>query len=175
MFKLNSLLLYKNRPGRLVAIGDRIEVELDTGEVVKVRPKDVTMLHPGPLASLADLKPQQGEMVTAWEILSGGQTRLGELAELAYGAYTPATAWAAWQQVAEGEYFTGTPDFITARTIEEVEQRKREREQAAAEKNAWQEFLVRLKKGQSSGQTAFRRVDRECESIGIEQILTDPD
>lgn len=151
MLRANSLLLYKNRPAKLVRIGDRgdrLEIELENGGIVKVRPKDVTVLHPGPLGSLAELKPQEGEIQTAWEMLAGSQTNLPELAELAYGAFSPITAWAAWQQVMEGFYFDGSPDIILARTVEEVAHKAAEREHAAAERQAWQEFLDRLRQGE---------------------------
>ncbi len=148
MFEPNSLLLYKNRPARLVRVTDRIEVELENGEVHKVRPKDVMVLHPGPLMSFKELQPLKGEVETAWEILAGSQTRLQDLAELAYGAYTPATAWAAWQQVAEGVYFEGSPEAITARSPAEVQARQREREHAEGERRAWQAFVARLKRGE---------------------------
>ncbi len=166
MFNPNSLLLYKNRPARLLRVSDRIEVELESGEVVKVRPKDVVLLHPGPLASLADLKPQQGEVQAAWEILSGAQTRLPELAELAYGAYTPSTAWAAWQQVAEGFYFDGSPEAILPRSAAEVQARQRERAQAADSRRAWQDFVTRLKKGKLLPEDQVYLKDVEALALG---------
>lgn len=150
LLRANSLLLYKNRPAKLVRIGDRgdrLEIELEGGEIVKVRPKDVTVLHPGPLGSLAELRPLEGEIQIAWEMLAGNQTNLPELAELAYGVFSPITAWAAWQRVMEGFYFDGKPDAIQVRTVEEVAQKQAEREHAAAERQAWQEFLDRLRQG----------------------------
>ena len=65
------------------------------GRTLQVRPKDVTLLHPGPIERLSDLQPQAGDAATAWELLSGDTTGLADLAELVYGAYTPASAWAA--------------------------------------------------------------------------------
>ena len=107
MLRQGSLVLYKNRPARIARTGDKIEIELEGSERLKVRPKDVTPLHPGPMEDLGELAPQRGEVETAWELLAGGTTTLHELAELVYGAYTPATAWAAWGLVAEGLYFRG--------------------------------------------------------------------
>src|SRR5690606_28370623 len=89
----DSLVLYKNRPARVAQAGDKLDLTLEDGKSLKVRPKDVTLLHPGPLRSLAELKPQTGEIDTAWELLAGDTTTLPELAELIYDAYTPATAW----------------------------------------------------------------------------------
>ncbi|MCC9004346.1 MAG: hypothetical protein LM549_17250, partial [Candidatus Competibacter sp.] len=50
-----SLVLYKGGPARVVAIGDKLEIELQDGRSLRVRPKDVTLLHPGPLAGVRDL------------------------------------------------------------------------------------------------------------------------
>ena len=90
----NSLVLYKNRPALVIQVGDKLEITLPDRNTAKVRPKDVIPLHPGPLRSLAELEPQSGEVETAWELTIGETTSLAELAELIYGEYTPATAWA---------------------------------------------------------------------------------
>lgn len=166
MFKPNSLLLYKNQPARLLRVTDRIEVELENGEVHKVRPKDVALLHPGPITSLKELKNQPGEIEAAWEILAGAQTSLAELAELAFGVFTPSTAWAAWQQVAEGMLFEGQPDAIKARSVDEVAARRRERDQAAGERLAWQEFIARLKKNALLPQDSRYLKDVEALALG---------
>ena len=100
------LVLYKNRPARIAQTGDRLEIELEGGKTQKVRQKDVVMLHPGPLRDLAALDTPQGDVDTAWELLAGDSTSLSELAELIYGDYTPATAWATWQLVSEGIYLS---------------------------------------------------------------------
>ena len=92
-----SLVLYKVRPARVLSITDKIEIELEGAKVKRVRPKDVALLHPGPLSSLSELKVCNGEVEETWELLAGGDTDLPELAELIYGEYVPATAWAAWQ------------------------------------------------------------------------------
>ncbi|MGB4947307.1 MAG: RNB domain-containing ribonuclease, partial [Candidatus Competibacter denitrificans] len=95
----NSLVLYKSGPARVTAIGDKLEIVLIDGRSLRVRPKDVVLLHPGPLADLRELVAPPGEIEAACELLAGSQTTLPELAELVYGAYTPGTAWAAWQLV----------------------------------------------------------------------------
>lgn len=148
----DSLVLYKNRPARVRRVGDRIgdklEIELEAGEGLKVRPKDVTLLHPGPLEDLGQLQPQTGEVEAAWEILAGNRTSLAELAELAYGAYTPASAWAAWELVADGLYFRGTPDQVQACTPEELARERETRQAKVARQQAWAAFLDRARAGQ---------------------------
>ena len=145
VLKQNSLLLYKNKPARLVTPGSK-KIGLDIAESGKasVRPKDVTLLHPGPLKSLADLRPLVGDVMTAWELLAGETTTLEELAELAFDEFTPATAWATWQIVADGLYFMGTPEVIKARTEEEVKKLKTARAEKEAKAEAWSSFLTRL-------------------------------
>ena len=143
----NSLVLFKNRPARVLQAGDNLEIELENGKTLKVRPKDVALLHPGPLHALADLQTGDGEVETAWELLAGGNTTLAELAELVYGAYTPPTAWLAWQLVAEGLYFGGTTAEIVAHTAEEVARKRAAREAKTAAEHAWSNFMGRLRAG----------------------------
>lgn len=147
MPRQGSLVLYKNRPARVVGVGDKLEIELEGGERPRVRPKDVSLLHPGPLDNLGQLVPQRGEVQTAWELLAGGTTGLGELAELVYGVYSPATAWAAWELVADGLYFRGRPEEIVANTPEQVAREQAAREARAAEQQAWAAFLERARAG----------------------------
>ncbi|MFN8487744.1 MAG: RNB domain-containing ribonuclease [Caldilineaceae bacterium] len=147
----DSFVLYKNRPARVTSVSDKkIDVQTEGGETLSLRPKDVTMLHAGPLRTLADLKPPPGDVTSAWELLAGTTTSLPELAELAYDAYTPSTAWAVWQLLADGLYFSGAPEAIEVHTSETVATIRTQREAKAAEENAWQAFLARMRAGQSS-------------------------
>ncbi len=169
-----SLVLYKNRPARVRHVGDKLEIEGEGGEVAKVRPKDVMLLHPGPLRNLGDLQPPSGDLQpppgdvqTAWEVLAGTQTTLAELAELIYGAYTPATAWAAWQLMADGLYFRGGPNEVIVRTPAEVARAQAAREAEAAEKRAWGAFLERLRTGQLDPEDG--RYLREVEALALKE------
>ncbi|MFZ4663486.1 MAG: ribonuclease catalytic domain-containing protein [Caldilineaceae bacterium] len=145
--RLDSLVLYKNRPARVTTTGDKkIDIQTETGPV-SVRPKDVTLLHPGPLRALNELRPLQGEVLAAWELLAGATTAVAELAELAFGSYTPQSAWAAWQLVEDGLYFSGEPDAITVHDAVKVATIQANREAKAAEERAWQGCLARLKVG----------------------------
>ncbi|MCX7668609.1 MAG: RNB domain-containing ribonuclease, partial [Anaerolineae bacterium] len=159
-----SLVLYKLRPARVARLGDKLDLETEDGVGPKVRPKDVLLLHPGPLRSLAEaLQPPQGEVETAWEMLAGGTTTLAELAELAYGAYTPATAWAAWQLVADGLYFRGTPEAITACTAEEVARTRAARAAEAAERQAWARFMAFVRERSAANNDVPRKTERASE------------
>lgn len=158
-------MLYKVRPARVVSIGEKIEIELDGGNK-RVRPKDVELLHPGPLRALADLVPQEGELTEAWELLEGGETTLRDLAELAFNDFTPATAWAAWQLVAEGLAFTGTPNAIQVRTREVVERERAERAAKAAAEQEWNAFLQRMAASAPAPEDAPRLGEVERLALG---------
>ena len=162
----DSLVLFKNRPARVLQAGDSLEIELENGKTLKVRPKDVALLHPGPLQSLADLQAEDGDVETAWELLTGGNTTLAELAELAYGAYTPPTAWLAWQLVAEGLYFGGTAAEIVAHTAEDVARKRAAREAKAAAEHAWSEFMERLRAGKLADDDRRHVVEIEALALG---------
>ncbi|HCK81080.1 MAG TPA: RNB domain-containing ribonuclease [Candidatus Competibacter sp.] len=143
----NSLVLYKAGPARVVTIDEKLAIVLEDGRSLRVRPKDVILLHPGPLADPSDLRAPPGEVEAACELLDGGQTTLSELAELVYGAYTPATAWAAWRLLEEGLYFRGSPDAINVRPLAEVARERAAREAKEAERQAWSGFLDRARAG----------------------------
>ena len=163
----DSLVLFKNRPARVLQAGDSLEIELENGKMLKVRPKDVALLHPGPLHALADLRAEDGDVETAWELLAGGNTTLAELAELVYGAYTPPTAWRAWQLVAEGLYFGGTVVEIIAHTAEEVARKRAAREAKAAAEHAWSDFMGRLRAGKLVAED--RRHLGEVEALALDK------
>jgi exoribonuclease II len=142
----NSLVLYKSFAARIKSIGDKFEIELENGETKRVRPKDILLIHPGPLGSFSDLTGQKdGEVSEAWEMLIGVKTNLAELSELVFGDYTPVTAWASWKIVQDGLFFEGQPDEIRARSREQVEAERKTRAEAEAEKLAWTNFLERVK------------------------------
>lgn len=143
-----SLVLYKIRPARVTEVTDKITIELEGGKSKRVRDKDVTLLHPGPLGGLQELTPCQGEVEENWELLEGDQTHIEELSELIYGDYTPATAWSTWQLVQEGIYFEGTPQRIRPRPAEAVRAEQAERQHKAEQAAAWEDFVQRMQRGE---------------------------
>lgn len=150
----HSLVLYKNGPARVASLGEKLEIELEDGRSLRVRPKDVLPLHPGPLRGLRELDLPPGEVEAACELLEGEQTTLPDLAELVYGAYTPAAAWATWRLLDEGLYFQGTPEAITVRPLAEVARERVAREAKAAEREAWNEFLSHARAGRCAAEDA---------------------
>jgi exoribonuclease-2 len=150
-----SLVLYKTRPARVVGISDKIDIELEGGKIKRVRPKDVVPLHPGPLGDLSELTAQQGNIEEAWELLEGGESNLRELAELVFGDFTPAAAWAAWELLAEGLYFDGNVDDIRARGADQIVADRAARAAKETAEREWEEFLQRIRRG------GFIEEDRE--------------
>ena len=66
-----------------------------------------------------------------------------ELAELAFDEYTPASAWAVWELLMDGLYFTGEPAAIQVRSADEVAAEEAARAAKAAEAQAWADFTMR--------------------------------
>lgn len=163
----DSLVLYKEQPAIVVNAGDRLEIGLAGGKTQKVRQKDVLLLHPGPTKTLGELIPCEGDLKTAWEMLTGETINLSEFAELAFNEFTPATAWAAWEAVADGLYFVGTPDKIRARTEQEVGTERARREGKERERNSWEEFKQRIEAG--SIVTGDERYLQEVEALATGQ------
>lgn len=161
-----SLALYKIRPALVQQVSDKIDIELEGGKSKRVRPKDIIILHPGPLHRLSDLVEAHGDIDEAWELLSGGETDIEELAELVYGAFTPVTAWAAWGLVVEGLYFEGSPEKITVRSGDQIAADRAAREAKAAAERSWSEFIDRLKSRQLEPEDNERLLEVERLALG---------
>jgi exoribonuclease-2 len=150
-----SLVLYKTRPAvvsgiecgkiNILALGND-----DKAQVLKVREKDIELLHPGP-CSLKDLEggAPAGDIRGAWELLAadrGGEgVSLKELAELAWGEFSPSAAWAAWEALREGLYFAGDPQSIRMKSADEVGEAENKQSQKQRETEERSAFLGRLR------------------------------
>ncbi len=168
VLQLHSLVLYKNGPAKIIQLGDKLDIELESGKTISVRPKDVALLHPGPVRNLSDLQPPPGEITTAWELLAGETSSLPELAELIFGDFTPASAWAAWQLIDAGLYFRGTPEAVTVRSAAEVEKTQAERAAKDAEKQARTDFIDRVRAGQITPADGSYLTDVEALAYGVQ-------
>ncbi|GHV79462.1 exoribonuclease II [Spirochaetia bacterium] len=149
MIPEKSLVAYKTKPALVLETGDKITISLPGGETLKVREKDIELLHGGPCTQ-ADLEALlsgtvDGDVKGAWELLTGTTVPLRELAELVYGAYTPQSAWAAYTLLREGLYFSGDVTAISSRDAAAVaadEERRTLKQRDQADRDA---FLTRLK------------------------------
>jgi exoribonuclease-2 len=166
-FPLHSLVEYRKRPAIVLQSGEKLEIELEDGNRARVRPKDVALLHPGPLHSLEALGAPPGEVELAWEMLSEAPElahSLEELAELAYGEFSPSSAWATWLLVEDGLYFRGTPEAIFARSAAEVNAQQAARQARQEEALVWKAFVDRARNGQINLQQDERYL-REVEDL----------
>ena len=153
MLKEKSLVIFKNRPALVSGYeGEKISITVYGGETYKVREKDIELLHSGPCA-LKDLEENapSGNVREAWELLAeetdaAAKTSLKELAELVYGAFTPRSAWAAWEVLREGLYFTGEINSLRARPRTDVLEEEKKREEKQRESGDRAAFLEKLKK-----------------------------
>jgi exoribonuclease-2 len=151
MIKKNSLVAYKNKAALVKEEGDKISISVLGGESLKVREKDIELLHPGPLESLKELEFTEreylpsGDIESSLELLEGSSVSLKELAELVYGEYSPQSAWAAFLLLKDGLYFTGTITEITAKDKQQIEAELNKRNEKEKEQTERSDFLDRLK------------------------------
>ena len=177
--KEKSLAIYKNRPAMVTGHdGDKITIAVFGGDAVKVREKDIELIHSGPCA-LKDLQEDSPDsnVREVWELLAeSGPVTLEELAELAYGVFSPRTAWAAWELLREGLYFSGSTQAITPRprsAVEEDEKKREEKQRESGDRAAFMEKLkalppFRLEKNDACGLSeSDRRFLQDVEALAL--------
>jgi exoribonuclease-2 len=169
----NALVWYKGRPALIIDLGKKTTIAAAAAggtETLKVREKDIEVLHPGPVHRLEGFVPFNAvslntanpdiindnsanlpvtDIQSVWELIESGAAKvdLTELAELVYGEFTPQSAWAARLLLAEGLYFTGTIDAVNARTAEEIGAAEEKRQGKAREGREREAFLQRMRDG----------------------------
>lgn len=161
----NALVLYKTRPARVLALSDKIEIELEGGKTKRVRDKDVQLLHPGPVLNLKGLGDETLlDLRETWELLEGETSSFSDLLELVFTEPTPAQAWVLWRTLADGLYFGGEPLALVPRPAAEVAAEEARRAARAAEEAAAQAFLARLEARQILDEDRVRllEVERVC-------------
>jgi exoribonuclease-2 len=169
MINENALAVYKNKPALVKELdNDKITIAIYGGEKIKVREKDIEIIHPGPVKDFNDIKESNNaNLQETWELLlaDDGTVSLKELAELAFGEYSPASAWAAYGLLLDGLYFTGTIAAIRPRKQNEVEADKKKREEKSAASNERTGFLERMRK--RSPQQEDRRFIQDIEALAL--------
>ncbi|MCL2067746.1 MAG: ribonuclease catalytic domain-containing protein [Treponema sp.] len=150
MISENALVVYKNKPALVVSrTADKILISIPGGEQIKVREKDIDLIHSGPVKdfNLIAAEPAESAVREAWELLSAEEGRpvsIKELAELVFGGYSPASAWASFSLALDGLYFTGNAAAIICRQREEVaaeEKRRTEKQRISGEREDFLECL----------------------------------
>ena len=167
MIPPKSLVIYKNRPALVLSSAGAVDAEkinisvfggdsLQQLSAVKVREKDIELLHPGPcelknLEAAAGCNVREalpGNVREAWELLleAVNAVSIKELAELVYGNFSPGTAWAAYELLRADLFFSGDIHSIRARPREAVEGDEKKREEKQKESGEKAAFLEKLKK-----------------------------
>ncbi len=145
--RIGALLLYKSHPAKLIGLGDKIEIALlSQNQSKKVRPKDITCLHPGPVTQLTILDHDPDELEEARALLSGEATTLEDIAELVFNQSSASAIWSAWQIVTTGIHFHGSPNSIKARSDEDILKELEKRAAKQARHESWQSFIARVEK-----------------------------
>ena len=144
-----SLVLYKGHTAIVQSVGVKLEIlVMENDRVVRVREKDISLLHTGPIAhALKNLPAPVEDLHAARQIIQGNHVTLQQLSELIFGSFSPETAITTWKIVSENLYFRGTPESIKALSDEEIslEESKREAAQVARQKRV--ESLDRIRSG----------------------------
>jgi len=169
MINENALAVYKNKPAMVKELAnDKITIALHSGESIKVREKDIEIIHPGPVKNFNEINEiNAANLQETWELLlaDDGAVSLKELAELAFGEYSPASAWAAYCLLLDGLYFTGTIAAIRPRKQSEVEADKKKREEKTAANNEKELFFERMRK--RSPLKEDRRFIQDIEALAL--------
>jgi len=153
MISVRSLILFKQQRAVVLQRSNKLDIEMVDGRIFRVRPKDVLLLHPGPVSSLDTLEElKTGEIEVAWEILAGTRTTLEELAELIYGVFTPSTAWVTWQLILKDGRFAGTPDSVEVYSAEQIAEREAARRTEASKEESWNDYINRIRLRQSTAE-----------------------
>jgi exoribonuclease II len=157
MIRTESLALYKNRPVIVTEIRDRIEIRLDDGSSLRVRDKDLVLLHEGPVKKLPQ-PASGGDFETARKMLSGqagSKLSWGELSELVFGEGGPEEALASWAEASKGRLFRieeGLPQALDDEAVEREAQKRARKEGEAAERDSFiqraKELRAKRKKGE---------------------------
>jgi exoribonuclease II len=151
MITCGALVIYKNKPAIVKDQTDgKFSITLQNGEQVKVRDKDIELIHSGPVNNFNEIErgsPAPSAVREAWELLSGegASISLKDLAGFICNEYTPSSAYAAYCVLKDGLYFCGNIDSITPRSKGEVISEESKRAAVRLESGERMQFLERLK------------------------------
>lgn len=151
MINENALVVYKLKPAIVKNITDgKFSISLQDGTQVKVRDKDIELIHPGPVKNFTQIEGRASETAIreAWELLSdeGQPVSLKELAAFLDNEYTPSSAYAAYFVLRDGLYFSGSIEAITPCPKDEVISEEAKRNEKLRETGERVQFLERMRK-----------------------------
>jgi len=129
MINEGALVIYKSKPAIVKEKADgKFSIALPDGDLIKVRDKDIELIHGGPLKNFDFINidifsPDSLKAVKeARELLSGENAPLNikDAASLIFGGYTPSSAYAVYCLLRDGLYFSGTIEEIMPKNAQEV-------------------------------------------------------
>jgi exoribonuclease-2 len=168
-YKIGNLVIYHNAPAIITLITDKFSLLLKNGKTKKVRSKDFTLLHLGPINNLKELeKDLEGDIESTLELLEGETVDIIELAELMYDESSPNAVWKIWEKLQEGIYFLGTIEEITPNSKESIDlilTQQKEKEQAIID---WENYIDRVKKSSVNNDDLIKL--KEVEQLAFGQI-----
>jgi len=151
MITCGALVIYKNKPAIVKDQTDgKFSISLQNGEQVKVRDKDIEVIHSGPVNNFNEIErnsPAVSAVREAWELLSGESASLSlkDLAGFICNEYTPSSAYAAYCALKDGLYFCGSIDSVLPRSRDYVAAEESKRAAVRLESGERMQFLDRLK------------------------------
>ena len=152
MIQPGFLVLYKDQIARVAAIADgRITIDLESGELKKVREKDIQLLHAGNSPRMpADL--EGGDFETAHAMLASDHegrepisTSWQELSELVFGAFNAASAAACARKARQGGLFAIVEGLPVALSLEEIARLRAKDEEKRLEASRRAAFIAALR------------------------------
>jgi len=150
MISESALVIYKGKPAIVKDQADgKYTISLQNNEQVKVREKDIELIHPGPVKDFNQINYSTNDTAAreAWELLTDEDTALSlkDLATLVFNEYTPASAIASYSLLKEGLYFSGTISGVIPRLRAEVAEEETKRGDKLRETTERSQFLEQVK------------------------------
>ena len=151
MITEGALVIYKNKPALVKEKTDgKFTILPADGEQVKVRDKDIQLLHSGPVKNFdfINFKSDIKKVKEAWELLSAetiDSMSLKDASSFIYNEYTPSSAYAVYCLLNDGFYFYGTADAVKPRSAQEAEAEETKRSEKSRETDERYGFLERVK------------------------------
>ena len=148
--KINSLVIFKNNPARVLSIHNQvIEVLLKSKKTFKVKDSSLLLLYEGKFEKFDILNQEINykKFYLAWERVQGNNISYEKLAIMVYGKFNPSTAYAIWLQVKQGIYFKLKNSYLVANNKKEVEKILCNISYQNREKELLVNCITRLQKG----------------------------
>ncbi len=169
-YKIGNLVIYHNAPAIITLVTtDKFSLLLKNGKTKKVRSKDFTLLHAGPINDLKDLEKElEGDIESTLELLEGETVDIMDLAELMYEESSPNAVWKIWEKLQEGIYFLGTIEEITPNSKESIDlilTQQKEKEQIIID---WENYIERVKTNSVTDDDLIKL--KEVEQLAFGQI-----